>query len=1835
MNGHPGRARRGRRWWGVAAAASGVGYLAWRAVATRADVPPALWWAAYAVEVAGLVGMLALLVGLRRAGAPDPDARPAGDGEIDVPVEVLVDVVVRVDRQGLGKVMATLAGLRPGIDAATVTLLRFTDRPELDAIAERFGVGLRTVDHRRDDAGLRAALEAGDGPFVAVLDAGDVPLPGFARHAVAWVGGAEGVGAVRTPVDSWAADSAEHDARGRHELWFERQVLHPAAGGWAQLAGSGTVLRRSAVAEVGVPRGRRRSVELRLSGRLHRAGWRVVAPVGPVLVSSHPIDTARAVARDRRRETAATIRLLTSLDGPLSPRRRPRGARSAALAASVRPLAGLRRAGFIAVLVASFAAARLPFSGSWATFVALWSAFVMTQALAVRAASLGRLQFGDRARWSFSTMGPAVAALAGGGRRRPGAPPRGGRRGGFGRIVASRSVAAVVAVLASGLLVVAASDRFADRWADRLGERLGVRGAVRVPPMDTAGRTVLVAAVLWCLVVALDVLRCLGRGTQRRAATRIPADLPATLDGVEAVVVDITPSGAGALARGEFRVGEVVPLVLEVPALDGSRPVRAAALVRSARPGDDVTLVGLELVSMSPESSHALYELCEVVHPSVVLAGGWGIDESAPPPVAARLAVRSPRRPLVRFVAVAGLVGVCSVTAPPFSGAGASGVDGLDGSSPVAPPVTGWAGPAVTVTVFADADRDGRRSADEPGVEGVAVRLYRDVDGNRVPEGDAVASGVTGVGGVASLVGAADESVVVEIDAPGGLTSSTGLSIDAAGTLVRSMPVDVGDAAGASVEMGLARPLLVQGRVWDDSDADGVIDGDPDGSVDGNVDGSTVGPSGEYADEPESGDAGAAASDAPADESGIAGVMVRLFAVDPVAEDPVDTATVVPVAVTTTDAAGRYRFTGVGPGSYVVDVVPPSGLVPSRDRSVTSEPFVADAQGPAVDIGLWRPVAVGDTVWNDLDDDGVQDDGEPGVQGVTVRLFGADGRTEVATGPDGVVGTPDDGRSGVVTGADGRYRFSGLVPGTYRVGVVVPAGWRTSSRPDAGDANDDTDRDDNASPTPLGPAGGVVLAGHVDLGVGTEPTTDGDTTGGSTGDTDDSSNLSVDVGLVRPAAAVSLQALANGATALSVPTGATVVVQLVVTNTGNVPVSEVRVADDRLAPAAPDCNGADPGDGQPFDLAVGDVRVCTGSTLAVAGPNPHTVTVTAIGETAAGSTGALEPVAGRVDITGGVPGVAVTTSVAVEAPGSPAGSPSGVRDDGDLGPSVAPGLLHAVPAGSTVWWLHAVTNTTAATVEVDAVTDRTGTACSSLVVPPGATVWCSSSEVVQRPADGGPITNRATVVATDAVSGGPVPWVSDAAQVLVPSPAVSIAVSAGPAGVAGLDAGSTAAWRYVVTNTGDWPLATVTVVDDVQGTIGCPLLPGPGSTLPPGASVTCTSLATVPGAPAPAGPGMFAGLATVVGPVPAGPVVLPPIVTPVNVVATPAVPSAGVLAAVSADAVSTVQPLVASIGDRVWLDSDADGVQDEGEGGLANVVVRLVTGDGTVRATTITDSAGAFRFAAIDPGTYAVEVVTPDGHDLSPRGAAADPTLDSDVDPVGRRTQVITVAGGADVVDLDVGVFQLAAIGDRVWWDADDDGTADPGDGPMVGVTVRLFGGSGEAVRSARTDGRGRFRFEDLAPGEYAIEVEPPTGYEPATATSVDVRSGQSGVFTLTSGQRLAVPVALVRAAGSAVLAGAGSGAKVPVPPAGANGTATTGGSVSGSGVTSSSDGRPRLPAGLPSTPAEGLRLVVFAMAALVIVALLMAMRPVTSSLVPVAGFGVARLRPERNQSTT
>ncbi|GEM_PF-2195457 len=65
-------------------------------------------------------------------------------------------------------------------------------------------------------------------------------------------------------------------------------------------------------------------------------------------------------------------------------------------------------------------------------------------------------------------------------------------------------------------------------------------------------------------------------------------------------------------------------------------------------------------------------------------------------------------------------------------------------------------------------------------------------------------------------------------------------------------------------------------------------------------------------------------------------------------------------------------------------------------------------------------------------------------------------------------------------------------------------------------------------------------------------------------------------------------------------------------------------------------------------------------------------------------------------------------------------------------------------------------------------------------------------------------------------------------------------------------------------------------------------------------------------------------------------------------------------------------PAPIEIGNYVWLDTDADGIQDAGESGIENVTVELYDAVGTLLATTTTNSIGQYYFSGnnIDAATW-------------------------------------------------------------------------------------------------------------------------------------------------------------------------------------------------------------------------------------------------------------------------
>jgi hypothetical protein len=96
---------------------------------------------------------------------------------------------------------------------------------------------------------------------------------------------------------------------------------------------------------------------------------------------------------------------------------------------------------------------------------------------------------------------------------------------------------------------------------------------------------------------------------------------------------------------------------------------------------------------------------------------------------------------------------------------------------------------------------------------------------------------------------------------------------------------------------------------------------------------------------------------------------------------------------------------------------------------------------------------VGNFVWDDLDQDGRQDAGEPGLQNVTVQLWNS-AKTALIDSD--------------VTNSNGNYTLIAPTPGDYRVRVVLPGGSDSFSPKDLAGGDDLDDSDINPSGTNLG-----------------------------------------------------------------------------------------------------------------------------------------------------------------------------------------------------------------------------------------------------------------------------------------------------------------------------------------------------------------------------------------------------------------------------------------------------------------------------------------------------------------------------------------------------------------------------------------------------------------------------------------------------------------------------------------------------------------------------------------------------------------------------------------------
>ncbi|MGE5353607.1 MAG: SdrD B-like domain-containing protein [Acidobacteriota bacterium] len=188
------------------------------------------------------------------------------------------------------------------------------------------------------------------------------------------------------------------------------------------------------------------------------------------------------------------------------------------------------------------------------------------------------------------------------------------------------------------------------------------------------------------------------------------------------------------------------------------------------------------------------------------------------------------------------------------------------------------------------------------------------------------------------------------------------------------------------------------------------------------------------------------------------------------------------------------------------------------------------------------------------------------------------------------------------------------------------------------------------------------------------------------------------------------------------------------------------------------------------------------------------------------------------------------------------------------------------------------------------------------------------------------------------------------------------------------------------------------------------------------------------------------------------------------------------------------------VGDYVWNDVNKNGIQDCDEKGIECVKVQLYSCETDKLVAEIqTDKNGKYLFTNVPTvATYYVKFILPANYVFTAQDQGNSDDFDSDPCPEKGITANFTLGSGMSNMSIDAGMYQVScSISDYVWDDTKtNNGKMDAEDIPMVGVKVELCTcENGEAIMSTTTDEKGKYTFTNVPEGKYNIKVTVPVGY--------------------------------------------------------------------------------------------------------------------------------------------
>ena len=787
------------------------------------------------------------------------------------------------------------------------------------------------------------------------------------------------------------------------------------------------------------------------------------------------------------------------------------------------------------------------------------------------------------------------------------------------------------------------------------------------------------------------------------------------------------------------------------------------------------------------------------------------------------------------------------------------------------------------------------------------------------------------------------------------------------------------------------------------------------------------------------------------------GVTVRLLDAD---GNPVKDSSGADIT-TKTGADGKYTFTRLPLGSYKVEVVPGEAKLDGTDvnladykqtygygssttrsqigkgKLVTPDPITLTSAAPNVtkiDFGFVKPVSLGNFVWFDANKNGIQDADEVGVAGVTVTL---DGQLDM----DLVVDADGNPVKPVTTDANGKYVFTNLLPSSYGVTFTIPDGYsETVSK-----AGDDRAVDSDGWQTWT-----ILKQGQDDMTIDLGLIADG-----TIGDTlfwdVDNNGGSEPSGADKPLAGVTVKLT------YTTPAGVEKTLTTVTDENGKYSFKDLAPGDyvvtvDKasLATVCPECTAQ-------THAPSGDLTAAEGQELSLTSkvtlsPGKMTNNDQDWAFTGVANTAIVKAIADPLEAPAGgfIPGTSVTYTLTVT----------------NEGPSPATGVIaqDKLPSGVTFEYADGDGTYDAASGKWD---------LSGEVIEKGATRTLRITVIIRASAAGSVVTNTATIEKQDQIgdkkpdntSSVPLTAGYTIAGKLYNDADASFSSSDSEAPYAGVTVALLKKDGTPVLDKDGNPMTAVTDAEGKYSFVGLPLGEYTVSVVDP------TSGPLAGTKPTEAYTGRYKTTADVTIAEATGSVI------DVNF--------------------GFVKP--ASVGDYTWMDVNRDGIQDADEPALPGVTVTLTRADGSAVtdasgnpvAAVTTDANGKYVFENLLPGDYKVSFQAPAGYEATTSEAGDDRAADSN----GASASVTLVQGQTDDT-IDFGAIGTGVIGDQLFLDVNQNGgnAPDAGDKPLEGVKVTLtWTGPGGITRTyeTTTDAEGKYKFENLLPGEYKVSVDP------------------------------------------------------------------------------------------------------------------------------------------------